>query len=334
MKLEKFSAFDPKVLNFLEEHSHTFFLSKPWLYALQEGFPYPVLCYALSEGETVLLVLPGMLFNLKIATVYHSNIPYGGFVGDHTLIPQFLELFELEAKRAGIHQIRVAKTVFDDFPPLEGYAIQKGHQHIVNVEGMTEESLWVRYKKRVRRDIRKAEKSGVEIEEMKGPDEASMLFEIYLETMERNGAVANWNSRILQFFLRELFPQGWGTGYFAKKGGKPIAAIVLFYSKEVVHLFIGGSKAEYFEYCPNDLLMHRGILEAIRRGKKYFDFMQSPLGDEDLTAFKDKWGTESHPFIIYEKDIAPFRAMMWRKSWKMANTKWFSSLFNRWISRK
>ena len=333
MKLERFSALDAKVLDFLDQYSNNFFCSKPWLHALQEGFKRPVVCYALMEGETILLALPGIWLDFKIAAIYHSNIPYGGFVGEKKFIPKFLELFEPGARKAGIHQVRITKTIFDDYPPPEGYRPQMGHQHVVNVEGMTHESLWAGYKKRVRRDIRKAEKSGVSLEEVKTPEQVDKILEIYLETMKRNHAVVNWNRRILRIFLEELFPQGHGKGYFAKKGGEYVAVIVLFFSKEIVHFLIGGSKAEYWEFCPNDFLIHHGISEAIERGKKYFDFMQSRMGDQDLMAFKDKWGAENHPFTIYEKDINPLRAKIWRKTWKIANTKIISSLLNLWVSR-
>jgi hypothetical protein len=93
---------------------------------------------------------------------------------------------------------------------------------------------------------------------------------------------------------------------------------------------IGGAKTEHWESCPDDLLIHHGILETIEQDKKYFDFMQSPMGNQDLMAFKDKWGGQTHPFIIYEKDVNPFRAKIWRKAWKIANTTIFSSLLNRW----
>jgi lipid II:glycine glycyltransferase (peptidoglycan interpeptide bridge formation enzyme) len=88
---------------------------------------------------------------------------------------------------------------------------------LVNVGGLTKKSLWAGYKKRVRRDVRKAEKSGVSLGEMKDAGQADQIFEIYLETMKRNHAVLDWNRRIIRISLEELFPQEYGKGYLAKQ---------------------------------------------------------------------------------------------------------------------
>ena len=37
--------------------------------------------------------------------------------------------------------------------------------------------------------------------------------------------------------------------------------------------------------------------------------------------FKEKWGAQSHPFYIFEKDLIPIRATIWTWCWKIANSR-------------
>ena len=167
---------DSEVLQFLCENSSCFFNREEWFRVLQEGFNIPVVAYCLEKDGKICLVLPGVIFNFGIVKMFYSNIPYGGFVGDFQLIPPSLPLFEKSVRKDGIHLIRIGKSFNDEFPGLDGYKQEIAFTHLLDLRGVNEEQLWKGYKKRVRRDIRKAEKSGISIHEAVDSEEIEVLF--------------------------------------------------------------------------------------------------------------------------------------------------------------
>ena len=327
------SAEDPEVQQFLIENSSCFFNRKDWFCVLREGFKVPVVCYALEGDGKIHLVLPGMIFNFGIVKMFYSNIPYGGFVGNFQLIPQALVLFEKSLKRDGIHLIRIGRNFNNPFPRLNGYKQQVAFTHLLSVEGMTEEKLWNGYKKRVRRDVRRAEKSGIHLEEIRSPNEIDEIFDLYHQTMRRNIAYTTWTRQSLFSIYENLVKAGKAKMILAKKDEKMIAGIILLFSEDIVYYFFSASSEKYFQYCPNDFLVHHAICLAIQKGKKYFDLMTSKDDDTALMNFKEKWGAQRHPFYFYEKSLSSFRTWLWRRAWWMMNTAWGARLLRWWRTR-
>jgi hypothetical protein len=322
----KRSLEDPEVLQFLFENSTCFFNRKEWFQVLGEGFNVPVSSYCLEEGGKIRLALPGMIFNFGIIKMFYSNIPYGGFVGDFQLIPRSLSLFEESLRKDGIQLIRIGRDFKNPFPDLEGYKRQFAFSHLLNLDGMTGEQLWNGYKKRVRRDVRKAEKSGVYLEEIGAPAEIEEVFALYNQTMRRNVTYTTWTKRSLYSIYEHLIKSGEAKMVFGKKGGKVVAGIILLFSDDTVYYFFSASSERYFQYCPNDLLVHRAICLAIQGNKKYFDLMTSREDDHALMDFKEKWGAERYPFTFFEKRLSVIRPWMWDQMWKLVNSKMGASL--------
>ena len=310
----------PEVLQFLFENSSCFFNREEWFRVLQEGFKGPAVAYCLEKDGKICLALPGMIFNFGIVKMFYSNIPYGGFVGDVQLIPPSLALFEKSIRKDGIHLIRIGRNFIHELPDLDGYKQEMAFTHLIDLQGMDEEQLWKGYKKRVRRDIRKAEKSGVSIHEAMNPEEINVLFGLYLETMGRNEAYNYWTKNMLQAIYRDLAQQGRATILLAKLKDEILAGIILLFSPETIYYFFAASAQKYLSLCPNDLLVHHAICLTIRKGKRYFDLMTSQKEDVALMNFKEKWGAQKCPFYFYEKSLTTIRPWLWKRMWVLMNT--------------
>ena len=311
---------DSEVLQFLFENSSCFFNREEWFRILQKGFNIPVVAYCLEKDGKICLVLPGVIFNFGIVKMFYSNIPYGGFVGDFQLISPSLVLFEKSLREDGIHLIRIGKNLNSKFPDLDGYGQEIAFTHSLDLQGMNEEQLWKGYKKRVRRDIRKAEKSGISIHEAMNSEEIDVLFSLYLETMRRNEAYNTWTKKMFNAIYRELAQRGEAAILLAKLKDEIIAGIILLFSPETIYYFFAASAQKYLSLCPNDLLAHHGICLTIRKGRRYFDLMTSKKEDIALMNFKEKWGAQKHPFYFYEKSLTPIRPWLWKRLWGLMNT--------------
>jgi len=324
---------DSEVIRFLFENSSCFFNREEWFCVLKEGFKVPVVCYCLEDNGKICLALPGMIFNFGIVKMFYSNIPYGGFVGDFQLIPKSLALFEKSVKKDGIQLIRIGRNLTNKFSDLNEYQQQVAFTHVLSLEGMSKEQLWNAYKKRVRRDIRKAEKSGIYVEEITSPAEIEEIFALYKQTMRRNLAYTTWTKKSFYSINENLVNTGKAKMMFAKKEGNIVAGIILLFSDDTVYYFFSASSEEYFQYCPNDLLVHHAICLAIQKGKKYFDLMTSREDDTSLMNFKEKWGAEKYPFYFFEKSLSPFRTWLWKRVWWLVSTSAGSRLIRWWRGR-
>jgi len=327
------SAQDPKVHQFLRENSPGFYNRREWFCVLQEGFKAPVLCYCLEEDEKIYLALPGIILDFRIMRMFYSNIPYGGFVGEMEYLSGFLALLEKSFKEDHVHFIRIAKDSRTQFPEPEGYLKEMAFTHLLDLDGMTEESLWANYKKRVRRDVRKAEKSGITVHEANDLREIDVLFDIYLETMKRNEAYNTWTKKALYAIYDHLVQKGEAKILLAKLKDEIIAGIILIFSPETTYYFFAASSQKNLSLCPNDLLVHHGICLTIAAKRRFLDLMASQREDVALMNFKEKWGAQKQPFYFYEKSLSSFRTWLWRRAWWMMNTAWGACLLRWWRRR-
>jgi lipid II:glycine glycyltransferase (peptidoglycan interpeptide bridge formation enzyme) len=198
---------------------------------------------------------------------------------------------------------------------------------------MTEDILWKNYKKRVRRDVRKAEKSSITIHEVTHPEEIDTLFNLYLQTMKRNEAYNVWTRQTLYAIYHRVVQKGWGKIFLARLKDEIIAGIILIFSLETTYYFFAASDQKYLSLCPNDLLVHQGICLTIQQGRRFFDLMTSQKDDVALMNFKEKWGAKKYPFYFYEKSLNPFRAWIWKRVWWLMNTSAGAQLIRWWRGR-
>ena len=125
---------------------------------------------------------------------------------------------------------------------------------------------------------------------------------------------------MLYELYEKFLSKGKGAGWLAVKDGVYIAGLVTVYSPHVSHALLGGSKEEYLQVPANDLLLHNAILDAMRKGKRFFDFMCSS-SDKQLRFYKEKFGTFEYPACFFEMDVDAFRAKIWDILWKIAHSK-------------
>jgi hypothetical protein len=312
--------FDEELKRFLSGKDISIFSTPTWNEVLQKGFHINAWYYCLKEGGQIVLSLPGVLLDFKLIKVFYANMPYGEFVGDMRYIPSFLNLLEDHLKKEKVHLIRIAQLGDQSSRWMRDFHPRKGYQHILDLNGMEEDTLWKTYKPALRRNIKKAENSGVTIKEIGKKDEMKELFRLYLETMKRNHATPTWTQGVFDAIYNLLAGHGQASIFFAVWEGRIIAGLILINSENIASYFLGASGTSFHSLRPNDLLFHQAILRSLLGGKKKFDFMTSVEVDEELIRFKEKWGAKRYPFVIYEKELNAFRAKIWTDLWKIANS--------------
>lgn len=148
------------------------------------------------------------------------------------------------------------------------------HTAIINLK-QDNETILAHMKPKGRYNIRLAEKSGVEVEQVSSAEEyLDIFYSILSETLERDGFAAN-SKEYFRTFLQYLEKQDIGGLFIAKRENEVIATgIFLFYKKTALYYY-GASSSDNAKrkYMASYLLQWRALAEAKNRGCEIFDFL-------------------------------------------------------------
>jgi len=163
----------------------------------------------------------------------------------------------------------------------------------------SEEELWMRFEHKVRKNVKKAQRSNVTvIQDAKG-DRLEEFLRIYYGTMERREASDSF------FFEKEYFKQiearlaGQWTYFHSIHEGRVISTELVLVSAENIYSFLGGTDASGYDLRPNDLLKYEIIRWAKQQGKKRFVLGGGYGGEDGIFRYKQSFAPAgSVPFFI------------------------------------
>jgi len=319
---------DPLVGEFLSGQPTYLFQEPVWCRVLS-ALGYEVCYYCLEEDGRIVLSQPAVRMRLAFFRLLYCGLPYGGPVGDVARCGEFMEQLSEVARGEGIHEIRLSKNLYDPAVALPRFTAEEHVQQVLRLGGRTEAEVWSALKKRVRRDVRLAERRGVVVEEVGGREGRDELFRMYAQTMARNETFVVWNREMVEAMWSLLVGAGRGEMLLARHEGKALAGMVTFYSGKRCFYFLGASSGEERTLCPNDATVWEAIRRALAHGCEDFDFMISSREDLSLIEFKEKWGSARHAFLFYERPLARVACLLWRAGFRLARTRLGGHLIRR-----
>jgi FemAB-related protein (PEP-CTERM system-associated) len=150
--------------------------------------------------------------------------------------------------------------------------------------------IWERFDRKVRNQIRKAEKSGLTAEVGRAellPD----FYAVFARNMRDLGTPV-YTRRLFDEVLR-AFPDRTQV-IVIRRGGTALAAAVTYRTGRTVEVPWASSLREFNSLCPNHLLYWRAIEAAIGADCDTLDFGRS-TPHEGTYQFKSQWGAEPLP---------------------------------------
>jgi len=157
---------------------------------------------------------------------------------------------------------------------------------IYNLENGSGE-LWDALNRKTRGSIRKAEKSGLEIEVDSG--DLSTFYNLYIRRLRDLGSPPY----PLSFFRKLMKEFGDSVKIsLVKKGDRIIASCFSIIYKDTIHAMLAGADRRHLSLNPYSLMYWKIIESAASQGVKYFDFGRSRLGTGSYD-FKKNWGFPS-----------------------------------------
>jgi FemAB-related protein (PEP-CTERM system-associated) len=228
-------------------------------------------------GVLPLVYIDSLLFGRTLTSLPFLN--YGGVVADSVDVGKGLvnEAVAIARTRGCRHvELRHIARRFDDLPCK---------QHKVTMRLELSPGLWERLDRKVRNQIRKAEKSQLQV--VRGKDE--LLSEFY-QVFARNMRDLGTPVYARRFFAEILnaFPQH-AHVVVVRLGDRPVAAGLTYRTGDVIEIPWASSVRDYNSLCPNHLLYWHALQAAIAEGCTTFDFGRS-TPNEGTYKFKEQWG--------------------------------------------
>lgn len=171
-------------------------------------------------------------------------------------------------------------------------------EHVVLDLDVNEDALWRSYSSINRNMIRKAEDRRVCCEFGALSDHLDHFIDLYHGTMDRNYAGSSY------YFTREqlaILAEQVPCFVTVAKLGDEVAAISLFLLHDKrIHYHLSGCSPAGRQAAANNLILHRTVLEAKRRGLEQFHFGGGRSGapDDALLKFKGNFSRKRIPAVV------------------------------------
>jgi FemAB-related protein (PEP-CTERM system-associated) len=246
----------------------------------------PIYVMALSKGEIVgllpLVHIKSVVFGRTLTSLPFLN--YGGVVAESDVVAaQLVDEAAGIARSRRCHHVEL-RHVTRRLPQLPC------RQHKVTMRLALQGGMWDRLDRKVRNQIRKAQKSGL-IAEHGGAEFLRDFYGVFARNMRDLGTPV-YSSRFFEEVL-EAFADRTRI-HVVRLNGRPIAAGLAFLSGRLIEVPWASSIRDHNHLCPNHLLYWDVIEAAVEQRCNVLDFGRSTPG-EGTFKFKEQWGARPVP---------------------------------------
>jgi FemAB-related protein (PEP-CTERM system-associated) len=218
---------------------------------------------------------------------------YGGVVADDETAAG--KLLDSATEIAREHRCRHVELrhVSRQFPQLPA------REHKVTMLLPLGPGMWERLDRKVRNQIRKAQKSGLTVERG-GSELLGDFYKVFARNMRDLGTPV-YPRRLFEEVL-DAFPDR-ASLHVIHLQGQPVAAGLVYRTRTRVEVPSASSIRDFNNLCPNVLLYWSVIETAVAEGCQLLDFGRSTPNDGTYK-FKSQWGAEPHA-LHWEYVLAP-----------------------------
>ena len=229
------------------------------------------------HGVLPLIDIKSMLFGRTLTSLPFVN--YGGVLADDDGVARALvDAASQQARRVGAKHVEM-RHFARRFPDLPSKA------HKVTMRLPLQTGLWEKLDRKVRNQVRKAEKSNLTVERG-GAEKLGDFYSVFARNMRDLGTPV-YARRFFEEVFR-AFPDR-ARAIVVRLQGEPIAAGITYRTGALIEVPWASSIREHNNLCPNHLLYWHAIETAVAEGCETFDFGRS-TPDEGTYKFKEQWG--------------------------------------------
>lgn len=225
--------------------------------------------------------LPIFKGEIKGEALYDLVTPYGygGFWAEGSITKKAVREYGRHCIQKGYVCEFVRFELFSNYHEMYEGNIESRSHNIIRTLDISLDSMMMDFEHKVRKNIRKAERSGLEFYVDEDGEYLEDFLNIYYDTMKRTNAMENF------YFERDFFDilnmLGRHKAFFhVLFEKKVISTELVVYGKENAYSFLGGTNSDYFDLRPNDFLKFGIITWAKEKGLKNF-VLGGGYGEDD-----------------------------------------------------
>jgi hypothetical protein len=289
-----------------------FFHSAAWAKVLCKTYRHNPVYLGFSRPSKLIALIPLMEIRSAFTGRRGVCLPFSDFCGPL--------MFDKEESGAVINRVSQLARERDwryfeirggrEALPANATPATQFYGHRLSLSDSNEELL-ARFGSAARRAIRKAERSGVDVEVARTRTAIVEFYRLHVKTRRRHGLPP----QPLSFFLNiyeEIIQAGQGFVVLARSGSRLLAAAVFFQHGKTALYKFGASNEVFQKFRGNNLVMWEAIKFLIRDGCKTLHFGRTSHDNDGLRRFKAGWGA-------LEEAIAYFRFDTETEAWKSSS---------------
>lgn len=284
----------------LYQHPH-------WLRVVKEGLGSNVEGLLTRDGENNVATTP--YFKIKKGPLAISGSPLRGTFTPY-LGPVWLREMTLDERCRILEQQHTAlkknaayvEWSFSSEEDVPGRFLQKERWVTEHPQTLVlhilpdEDAMWKKMESRARNMVRKAEKSGVTVEKLKGtPEDISGFYGMLESTFAKSGMHPPHPKRFYEAMTDILMPEGKLLFLAALAEGKKIAFGFFPFDGYEMHYLSGSSLPEYNKLAPNNLMQWEVIRFAVQKKISVYDLGGTGIGAIDK--FKASFGGQPKSYL-------------------------------------
>ena len=275
-----------------------------WREIFSNVFGHETLYLAARREGTLVGVLPLVRFRSAIFGRFLVSLPflnYGGVLASDAAAADALVSHareQAEAFHASHVELRHRQRLMADLP------CRQHKLALTRRLGESPEQLWAGIDKKVRNQVRKAQKDGL-VAVAGGAELVDRFYDVFARNMRDLGTPV-YTKRLFSETLR-LFPDR-ARVFTVCSGDTTVAGSIVIRHRDTVLVPWASSLREYRQHCPNMLLYWTMLEWATVAGARTFDFGRSSP-DSGTHHFKVQWGAQAAPlyweYVPITRQVVP-----------------------------
>jgi len=278
------------------ESASAVFGSPGWQQALESSFGCKTL-YALAGNAGAAITI----FRAGPFSVGYLGFPVGGLIGRLAVLDPIMSQLAAKKPAPRLTCVRIAVSAFGSGAALDHASVSNPETAIADLQ------QWdlMGVSKNLRRDIRKAERSGLTVERTTNASHGVVLYGMYESAVKHHGGSLRYNAAYFSAVLELAAKSERVNVFIARLDRDIIGFAVIVHHGDTAYYLHGGATAELRQLSPSDLILAEAIASARSAGCREFSFMASPSDQPTLVRYKEKWGAETRPLRTYTVRLSP-----------------------------
>ena len=280
----------------------TIFHTANWARVLMVTYNYTPRYFCSFSNKRLAGLIPMMEVNSFVTGKRGVSLPFSDRVDP--LVPDqptFEDMFERLKKYAGENHWQSIGFHGGDgrFHPDQAYTSYVNS--FIELDGSARD-LFAGFKSSTRRNVRKAQRSGVTARIGTTPDDIEAFYRLNCLSRKDHGLPP----QPLSFFKRiqtDVIARGQGFVCLALYGGESVAGVVFFhFGKHAIYKY-GASEKRFLHLRPNNISMWQAIEACVRERFSMLDLGRSDEHHYGLLRFKRSWNASEKPIHYYRYDV-------------------------------